>query len=180
MTRAGWAALASAFALLSACGPSSHIADSGQGGDGGALTLAACFAGLAPTGGSPFVGTLSFESLDGSVRVRLARQPGDRPAVGETFAYDLVRFGIERNGVVECITRPGALMYDFGHHNWFDTATAEGTATYVVVSTYDFSGDGPAWVDTLQIDEAAPMTLRATACDVTPLDLNHCLLRSFP
>ncbi|MEZ4328682.1 MAG: hypothetical protein R3B40_25890 [Polyangiales bacterium] len=168
---------------LAACG-TSHAPganDAGHGDTGTApSTLDACFAGLAPTGDSPFVGTLRFESLDGSIELRLARQPGDRPAVGETWAYDLVRFGIAQDGVVTCITQPGALAYDFGHHNWADIATADGAATYVVSMRYEFTGDAAAWVDTLQIDGAAPITLRATACDVTPNDLNHCLLRSFP
>ena len=172
------------FALCS-CSPSSHVNDAGADGgdthdDGGPLTLESCFLGLAPTAGSPFVGTLSFESLDGSTRVRLARQPGERSAVGETWAYDLVRFGIEHNGEVECITNRAALMYNFGHHNWAETATAQGVGTYVISMRYDFLGDEARWIDTLQINEIAPMTLRATACDVTPLDVNHCLLRSFP
>ncbi|MCA9579202.1 MAG: hypothetical protein KC668_27425 [Myxococcales bacterium] len=175
--------LAFAFGLQAACG-TSHTPGTHDGGqtDTGVTpgTLDACFAGLAPTGDSPFVGTLRFESVDGTIEVRLARQPGDRPAVGETWAYDMVRFGIARDGVVTCITQPSALAYDFGHHNWADVATAEGTSTFVVSMRYEFTGDEPTWVDTLQIDEAAPITLRATACDVTPNDLNHCLLRSFP
>jgi len=126
------------------------------------------------------VGTLSFESADGSIRVRLARQPGERASVGETFPYDLVRFGIERDGVVECVTDRDALRYDFGHHNWDDTATAEGNATYVVAIRLDITSDPVLWVDTLQINEIAPMSLEFTGCAVTPFDLNHCSLRSVP
>jgi len=157
-----------------------HGTDDAGRSDGGEQTLDACFEGLAPTGDASFVGTLHFESLDGSIRVRFARQPGDRTSVGETFPYDMVRFGIERNGVVECITDRDQLAYDFGHHNWNDTATAEGNATYVVNIRLDNTDDPVVWVDTLQINEAAPITLRATDCDVTPFDLNHCSLRSFP
>lgn len=166
------------------CSESHRAGDAGthdaSTGDAGELTLDACFAGLAPRPNGSFVGTLVFESEDGSVEVRLAREPGDRTSVGETFPYDLVRFGIERNGVVECITDRDQLAYDFGHHNWNDTATAEGNATYMVTIRLDTTDDPVVWVDTLQINEAAPITLRATACDVTPLDLNHCSLRSFP
>ncbi|MBK7775096.1 MAG: hypothetical protein IPI43_13350 [Sandaracinaceae bacterium] len=60
----------------------------------------------------------SFENDDGSVRGAPGPSAGDRPSVGETYAYDMVRFGIERDGVVECITDQDALAYDFGHHNW--------------------------------------------------------------
>ena len=163
------------------CSESHRAGDAGthdaSTGDAGELTLDSCFAGLAPRPNGSFVGTLVFESEDGSVEVRLAREPGDRTSVGETFPYDLVRFGIERNGVVECITDRDQLAYDFGHHNWNDTATAEGNATYVVVSRF-INLDFPAtWEDTLQINDAAPMTLRFVSCDVTPEDLNHCLLR---
>ncbi|MBK7774777.1 MAG: hypothetical protein IPI43_11670 [Sandaracinaceae bacterium] len=162
------------------CSEAHSTGDAGNG-DAGELTLDSCFAGIAPTGDAPWVGTQSFENDDGSVRVRLARQPGDRPSVGETYAYDMVRFGIERDGVVECITDQDALAYDFGHHNWNDTATAEGNGTYVVTMRFDVAAEPAVWVDALQINEAAPMTLHATACDATPLDLNHCLLRNmFP
>lgn len=165
--------------MVLGCGETHTPADSGNA-DGGAVTLDSCFAGLAPTGGAGFVGTLSFESEDGSTRVRLARQPGDRSSVGETFPYDLVRFGIERDGVVECITDRDALAYDFGHHNWDDTATATGRADYVVRVRLDLTTDPVAWIDTLQINEAAPITLTETGCDSIPPDLNHCSLRSSP
>jgi hypothetical protein len=158
-----------------------HSADDAGRGDAGELTLESCFAGIAPTGGAHWVGTQSFENGDGSIRVRLARQPGERSSVGETYPYDMVRFGIERDGVVECITDRDSLAYDFAHHNWDDTATAEGNATYVVTMRFDVSAEPAVWVDTLQINDAAPMTLSATACDATPQDLNHCLLRNmFP
>lgn len=168
-----------ALAATLGCGPTSHTPDA-SAPDSATVTLDTCFAGLAPTGNSPFVGTLSFESLDGRVRVRLARQPGQRPFVGETYPYDLVRFAIERDGQTECITDRAALSYDFGHHNWSDTATAEGSATFTVELRYDLASAEPDWVDTLQVGRDAPLTLRSTGCDAIPPDLNHCLLRVSP
>ena len=172
-------ALASA---LAACGasPSAPTPDAGErdAAPSTGTTLASCFEGLAPRVAGGVVNVLGFETADGALRLRLAREPGERSAVGETYPYDLVRFAIERDGEVECITEAGSLAYDFGHHNWLDAMTAQGRATYVVSIRYDVGSDPVMWMDTLRVDAGEPMALTLTRCQTMPVeDLNHCLLR---
>jgi hypothetical protein len=139
-------------------------------------TLDACFEGLAPRVATRTYNVLEFVGDGGAIRVRLAREVGERSAVGETFAYDLVRFGIEIDGEVTCFTEPSSLAYDFGHHNWNDTATATGEHEHAVTMRYDV--ETGSWNDTLSIDGGADVPLENVACLSLPtFDANHCLLR---
>lgn len=141
-------------------------------------TLDECFDGLQPRRAGEVVNLLTFQTADGATAVRLAREIGERTAVGETFAYDLVRFGIERNGAVDCVTSADSLKYTFAHHNWDDEVEAQGEAKYVVHMTFDVTAAENRWTDTLAIDDGATQTLSLTDCSVFPtVDLNHCLLR---
>jgi len=151
-------------------------ADDGDGAVPGSLDD--CFAGLAPRVATRTVNLLDFEAEGGAVRVRLAREVGERSFVGETLPYDLVRFGLERDGAVDCVTDPGALAYDFGHHNWNERVAATGAHAYVVRMVYDFSGTTAAWADTLAVDGGAEVPLTFTDCRSIPtFDPNHCLMR---
>lgn len=137
-------------------------------------TLDACFEGLMPRVEGRTFNVLDFTGDDGAIRVRLAREVGERPFVGETIPYDLVRFGIEHDGEVSCFTEASSLAYEFGHHNWFDTATADDS--YAVTMRYGVETGN--WTDTLSIDGGADIALTNVACTSLPtLDLNHCLLR---
>jgi hypothetical protein len=127
--------------------------------------------------------TLHSATADEDTWVRMARRVGDRNAVGETFAFDLIGFAIVRGGELVCVTDSVALAYDFGHHNWDDraTATAHGLA-YTVHIQFDFSGAQPIWTNSLTIAPAAGgapladgLPLVATACASVPEgDLNVC------
>lgn len=148
------------------------------GDDSAPGSLDDCFAGLAPRVATRTVNLLDFEAEGGAVRVRLAREIGERSFVGETLPYDLVRFGIERDGAADCVTDPGALVYDFGHHNWNERAAATGTHAYVVRMVYDISGTTAVWTDTLAVDDGAEVPLTFVDCRSIPtIDLNHCLMR---
>jgi hypothetical protein len=148
-------------------------------GDGKLVnSLDECFEGLQPRRAGQVVNVLTFQTADGATAVRLAREIGDRTAVGETFAYDLVRFGIDRDGAVDCVTDVSRLKYTFAHHNWDDEVEAQGDAKYVVHMTFDVTAAENRWTDTLAIDGGATQTLSLTECSVFPtVDLNHCLLR---
>lgn len=141
-------------------------------------SLDECFEGLQPRRAGEVVNVLSFQTADEATVVRLAREIGDRTAVGETFAYDLVRFGIERDGAVDCVTDASRLKYTFAHHNWDDEVEAQGEAKYVVHMTFDVTAAENRWTDTLAIGDGAAQTLKLTDCSVIPPgDLNHCLFR---
>jgi hypothetical protein len=160
--------------------PDGGAPDGGFSDLGAVGSLDTCFAGLSPRVANGTVNLLDFVAEGGVTHVRLAREAGSQPFVGETTPYDLVRFGIERNGVTECITDLSLLSYNFGHHNWKDTATATGSQTYTVTMSYDYGPSAPraSWTDTLSLDGGAPMPLVFTSCRSIPtLDANHCLLR---
>lgn len=165
--------------------------DAGPGGDAGpgfdagpVADLDACFDGIAPTDGG-FVQIQDLLNDDGSIHVRLATEPGDRMAIGETFPYDLVRFGITRDGVTTCITDPAQLAYEFGHHNWNELATATtATDVYEVHMVLDIVGDPPGWTDTLTISDPGsttpregPIPMHDGGCRSVPFDPNPCLMR---
>ena len=145
----------------------------------GDAALVECFAGLAPRNPQGTYNLIKWESSDATIAVWLAREPGDRPFVGETIPYDLIRFGIESDSGAECIASSDDLAYEFAHHNWDDTATATGASRYDLTMVFDLTGTEPRWDDHLVIDGGAPLPLVQTDCQSLPtLDLNHCLSRS--
>jgi len=126
----------------------------------------------------------AFETADGTIRLWRARRPGDRSAVGETFPYDLVRFAVESDDDVACVTTPGALAYEFGHHNWNEAWTADTALhTYAVTESLSFGDAGAVWTDRLTVTTAAgapvlgPVALEPTGCFSIPYDLNPCMSR---
>lgn len=160
-------------------------ADAGSGADGG-TTLEACFDGLAPRQAGRFVEVLGLRQDPAGARLIMAREPGDRPgAVGETWAFDLVRFAIETtDGARHCVNNPAVLEYSFGHHNWDERARVviEDRA-YVITLKYFFNGQA-AWVDELNIHDATsgaliagPLPLVVEACRSIPTDPNACFAR---
>lgn len=167
----------------------SGTADAGGPG-GGSLDLDACFEDLAVPQ-DRFVEVQSFATQDGAIRVRRARQPGMRSAVGETVAYDLVRFGIEIDGAAHCVTQAAQLDYEFGHHNWNERWQARvGAIRYAGHEELDvarLSSDFDApdlWSDTIEafaIEGDAriwgPRMLVPAGCYSLPYDYNPCFKR---
>ena len=150
--------------------------------DGGSA-FDVCFADLAAAG-SWFTEVQGFQTADDSIRLWRARRPGSRSSVGETFPYDLVRFAVESDDDVACVAAPGALTYEFGHHNWDESWTAEtALRTYSVTEALTFDEDGTTWTDALTVTTAAgapvlgPVTLEPTACFSVPYNLNPCMSR---
>lgn len=147
--------------------------------------LDSCFEGLDRTSDRlTEIMTLHSATAEENTWVRIARRVGDRTAVGETFAFDLVWFAIIRDGQMTCVSDPAALAYSFGHHNWDDTltATTNGFAHAVhIVYSFD-SAPNPTWVNTLTLTPTsggdvivAELPMTATECESIPAgDLNVC------
>jgi len=191
-------------ALFAACSDGNHTngsrdsgvtpdaAANGDGGRGPAPTdLDDCFADLsAPE--TFFVEVQSFATEDEAIVLRRARKPGTRSYGGETFPYDLVRFGLASEEGLECVSRIGGLEYEFGHHNWDERWEAHGDrARYVVTEKLDVanlsteppSDDG--WDDIIEAFSLAsgerlwgPLELEGTGCYSLPYDLNPCMNRA--
>lgn len=151
------------------------------------MTAEACFADLtAPTDGW-FVETQRFVTSDDAIHLWRARKPGTRPgAVGETFAYDLVRFWIGSDDEPgTCITASSAMTYDFAHHNWNETWSATTDfARYVVHERLDFGATETSWQDTLEVFDpndvprGGTQDLEDDGCSSLPYDLNPCMFRT--
>jgi hypothetical protein len=163
----------------------SDLAASDSTANDAGLSVTACLADVAPTRQHGFVNVLEFSDQGQTLHVGIAREPGDRPAVGETFPYDLKRFALAKDGASHCISDPGALSYDFGHHNWNDTAEAViGTTRYELTMVYNIVGMNPAWDVALEaLDTGSgstlwgPIDLSKTSCRSVPsTDLNGCLM----
>lgn len=162
-------------------------ADAGGAADGSVWpSIEGCFDGLAPRQAGRFVEVLGLRQTPAGARLILAREPGDRPgAVGETWAFDLVRFALEdAAGNTHCVTNPSALEYSFGHHNWDERARVviEGRA-YVVTLRYFLNGQA-MWVDELSVLDAVsgavlsgPVPLVKEACRSIPTNPNACFAR---
>jgi hypothetical protein len=93
--------------------------------DGNTMTpaqwLDQCFAGLpAPVA---VQNVDSKASADGRTHVRIALDTGDRIGTSGTYPWEIVRFGLVRDGAGVCVTTPAGLMYKTTHHNCGDTAT---------------------------------------------------------
>lgn len=182
--------------LVAACdgdGGAGSGADGAGGGDGTSGADASIGADTAagggpdasadvPSGGATFetcipprtpdflLQTLELATATGDLRVRLQVEPGEGNAVGETFPFDLVGFALEREGALVCVVDPAALAYEWGHHNWDETATAthEGVR-YTVTMTLQWEDVGgelvPTWADRIVATDASGATLWG------PLDL---------
>jgi hypothetical protein len=126
-----------------------------------------CFAGLPKAVGMQLVATKS--SADGRVRIRIALDTEHWVSTSGTFAWGLIRFGVEMDGAVTCITDRASLVYQGSHHNCADSATAiAGTTTY--------SMSAPEWEETsLTITtggtSAGPYLLTSSSCAMTQSEL---------
>jgi hypothetical protein len=157
----------------------SPLADAARSPDVALDSLDACFASVTRPS-SRFIDVQSYASADGRYQLRRARRPGDRVSVGETFPYDLIRFGATIGGEVTCVDRPMDLSYDYGHHNWDDTMEARAaSATYRINERFAYGADS-AWSFTLTVLDpagrvvAGPLPLTDTGCHTLPFDLNGC------
>jgi len=143
-----------------------------------------CFADLeAPVSGG-FIEVQRFVADGGGLTLWRARRPGDRSAVGETFAYDLVRVWIDsadEDGT--CVTDPSAMTYTFGHHNWAETWTVETAyALYTGRETFSVGPTESRWTDLLEAESSngtvlSTVVLLDEGCESLPYDLNPCLAR---
>lgn len=148
-------------------------------------TLEACLSDL----GEPdfgFLGIQRFRSADGKVRVARARQIIDAPTVGETFAYALVRFWIESDEEPgTCVRGKSALTYEYAHHNWNETWSAEtDLALYEGAEVFSPIDAEVRWADTLTAKSKdgkvlwGPLELEEDGCSSLPYDLNACSTRT--
>jgi hypothetical protein len=174
-------------ASLGGCGDdAAGAADSGTAPPQRGVTGDDCFATLEePPAG--FIEIQRFGSVDDSVEIWRARKPGERSAVGETFAYDLIAVWIDsadEDGT--CVTERGAMTYEFAHHNWAESWTVETEhATYMGRETFGNAMAEPAewsWADTLEAKAPSGATLFTVelvdqGCESLPYDLNPCLMR---
>jgi hypothetical protein len=132
-----------------------------------------------------FIEIQAFSSVERDVYIERARQPGQRSAVGETFAYDLKAVLITTADDAACVKRSADLSYEFGHHNWSEIWSVRTTkARYVVHETYSFENQGRPWVDTVEARALegdallwGPVALQDEGCRSLPYNLNPCLRR---
>ena len=178
-------AIALYAACLIGCGDdAASVSDSGAPPQQ-ATTGDECFGALeAPAAG--FIEIQRFAATDDSVEIWRARKPGERSAVGETFAYDLLAVWIDGAGEDgTCIADRAAMTYEFGHHNWDEVWTVRTEhATYTGREMYGSSADPSAWTwtDSLEAKDASGTTLFTVelvdqGCETRPYDLNPCLMR---
>ena len=109
---------------------------------------------------------LSFTGDGGDTVLGYALEPGDDAAIGETTPWELIRFGIERAGETECVTAAASLDYTVAHHNWDDTAAANGVHAYAVHQLFDI--ENSRFEFTLAVDGAAPAPLTFMECEQIP------------
>ena len=142
-----------------------------------AASLEACFADLrAPAHG--FIDDQRFTSEDGHLELRRARQPGTRPAVGETFAYDLIRFGLRDDRGVICSARRRPRLSVRAPQLGDVVEARAGAELFRVRETrHDFD----SWSFTFWVVDPAthgllqgPVLLRDGGCRTLPFDLNGC------
>jgi hypothetical protein len=141
---------------------------------------------LEPTRANSYVAFQSFEAAEHAVSVTRARQPGDRPAIGETIAFDLVGVRVVTDDDEACVSKRADLTYTFAHHNWdeeWSVRTAK--ARYVVREVLEFGEVEATWVDTLEARALeddhllwGPIELSAVACWSEPYDYNPCIWRT--
>lgn len=98
----------------------------GTGGNGGTMgSIDQCFAGLPPRVGVQQIDSKA--SADGRVRLRMALD--SEGFAGLQTPWQLIRFAIERDGVVTCVKDRSQLVYKSTHHNCLDTATVTAGST---------------------------------------------------
>ena len=178
-----WALWSAIWLQLVACGDSNHEPDE-PGGPPTHSDAQACFADLTmPASG--WVEIQRFHTAEHGIKLWRARQTTDGPTVGETTAYELVRFWVESaDEPGTCVTAPEALTYSYQHHNWDETWQAN-TLEFRYLGHEPFNlGGEPPWLDTLTVKDATGATLVSDVpliedgCNTLPYDLNACVLRT--
>jgi hypothetical protein len=128
-----------------------------------------------------------FRSADESVHLAFASAAPADYCVGDEFcacnggscgSYELLAFGIERDGAVTCVRDAAALTYEGGHHSWGDVAKAtHGAERFIVRMMFGFETN--SYTDTLEIESTAtdeptgdPIPLVSEDCYAIPAGVN--------
>ncbi len=144
-----------------------------------------CTENLQAPDGYDFIGILDFNIEGEDTGIRIAREPGDGTAVGETYPFDLIRFSICGDNVSYCIEAKADLKYTWGHHNWDETIEATaGDIRYLILLKADLPGN--KWDDTIEAFSKTsgeslwgPKNLVNTGCMTLPAgNLNECFMRT--
>jgi hypothetical protein len=172
-----------AVVLVLACAPASPGVDGGSDAaapPGSNADLDECFRGLAPAP-PRFIEVQTLTSA--GITIRRARTPGDGIAVGETFPYVLIRFGVAEATGARCISQAAQLTYRYGHHNWNDSMEATvGSLVYRLEEKLTLGPTTSSWDFTLTVLEGGtpregPLPMKEAGCYTLPFDLNGCFLR---
>jgi hypothetical protein len=129
--------------LVGACGTADQGVDGAVHADGDGVADAAPAADGAPRDGAtgvdgcgfadkfkPSDEVLFFHDPKLKTEVQIVRRGIGRGG-GFTAIYQLMAFGLLREGQLHCISEAKALSYDYSHHNWMDFARAtEGSVRY--------------------------------------------------
>jgi hypothetical protein len=140
----------------------------------------------APAGDFNFIVIQKFAAQDQGISLSLAWTIGDGSAVGETFAFDMVRFIVSDDQVNQCIQDDQLMQYTWGHHNWDETLTATTNGREYKVKMVRENIEDNAWVDSLEIrDEQSgeiiegPVVLEDLGCrTIPPGNPNACVFRN--
>jgi hypothetical protein len=117
----------------------------------------------------------------GQLSARIARRVTDGTTVGETFALELAGFALDFQDELICVLDLGQMEYQWGHHNWDETATITHQGTEYVLTLRYYAAGAPEWTDELTatgVSVWGPLRLTATACSTDPPnDANFCMGR---
>lgn len=171
-----------AVVLVLACAPASPGASDAAPPPPSTAGLDDCFRGLAPA--LPrFIEVQTLTSA-GGLTIRRARTPGDGIAVGETFPYVLIRFGVSDASGGRCISERAQMTYRYGHHNWHDSMEATaGNLVYRLEEKLNLGPTTSSWDFTVTVLEGGtprqgPLPMTEAGCYTLPFDLNGCFLRT--
>ena len=115
---------------------------------------------------APMVDTFEWITADEGLRIRAARGTEGGFTYGGSETYHFLRFAVQREDAVQCITDRAELDYDNTHHNWDDTWVAHAPdAEYTIRRVYDFTGPGEDMDETVVVDGGEPVALLPVECD---------------
>ena len=141
---------------------------------------------IAPAGDFNFIVIQDFATQDQKFNLSLAWTIGDGVAVGETFAFEMVRFIVRDDQVNQCIQDDQMMNYEWGHHNWDETITATTDGREYKVRMARENIEDNAWVDSLEVRDdlsgeniEGPMALEDLGCrTILPGNPNACVFRN--
>ncbi len=178
--------------LLASCGGSDDSNNDGDNSDGDSsdgdqMKTQSCSSDLiAPDEEYNFLGVLNFTIEGEDTTIQIAREPGKGDAVGETFAFHLMRFSLKNSEKDLCIDNTSQLAYTWGHHNWDETIEiTDGDTRYIIRLVFQYLEES-VWNDTIEAKSAksgntlwGPKKLVDAGCETLPPgNLNECMLRS--